>query len=811
MDPKLPEAEVEALLRQTGARALLTTEQILRDLSGEVLHRLAGLGGGIAVLDLARFGDPFPGSEATGRPPGIGRMPDPDDLASILFTSGTTVAPKGVMLTHANFVANVRAVADFLVATPEDRFLSVLPLHHSFEFTCGFLGPLWVGARITYLSAVNSQEILAALRERGVTVLLGVPRLYQLLAQGIEERLAAAGPGARRAARALTRLGAAGGMRARRALHWHVHRALGGRVRLLVSGGAPLDPDLFDRFQAMGFTLCEGYGLTEAAPVVTVNPPERPRRSSVGLPLRNVELRIDQPDGDGVGEIAVRGPNVMRGYLGQPAATAAAIRDGWLHTGDLGRRDAEGYVYITGRLKDVIITAAGKTIYPEDVEALYRDLPGVRESCVLGIPSAGGRGEEVHLVVVPDGTAGASEAMILQSIDERSRAAPSHRRVQRVHFVPGELPKTTTLKVRRGELRRVLEAAARGAAAGPSASPGTGPSTSLGAQAVLALIARLSGVPPGGITPQAHLERDLGFDSLMRVELLAFLSAQRPRPLPEERVAHLRTVEDVLALVPRDGGRGAGRGGPAGATWRQLLEEPAGGPPGAGPLADPPGMFRVTLRGARGLLEGYCRLTGEGREHLPPKGPFLLAANHQSHLDAFAVLVALGERAEEIALVGARDYFFNRTWKRALLPRALPIIPFDREGDFLHGLRVCREAIARGRSLLVFPEGTRSRTGEMQAFKAGVGVLAVELGLPIVPVAIEGTYQALRPGRVLPRRHPVRVTFGPPVLPGPPESGEERTPYERYREVVDRVRRAIEALRRPESRVPSPGSRTRDS
>jgi long-chain acyl-CoA synthetase len=208
-----------------------------------------------------------------------------------------------------------------------------------------------------------------------------------------------------------------------------------------------------------------------------------------------------------------------------------------------------------------------------------------------------------------------------------------------------------------------------------------------------------------------------------------------------------------------------------------------------------PAVFRAAVRAARGVLAGYCGIASAGRDHLPAKGPFLLAANHSSHLDAFAVLVALEDRAGEVSLVGARDYFFDRTWKRLVLSQALPIIPFDREGDFLEGLRLCREAIGQGRSLLIFPEGTRSPSGDLLPFRAGVGVLAVELGLPIIPTAIQGTYQALPKGKVLPSRHPIRVSFGAPVLPGPPDDGDEATAYERYRDVVERVRVAIEALR----------------
>jgi long-chain acyl-CoA synthetase len=280
------------------------------------------------------------------------------------------------------------------------------------------------------------------------------------------------------------------------------------------------------------------------------------------------------------------------------------------------------------------------------------------------------------------------------------------------------------------------------------------------------------------------------------VEILAFLDAQRARPLPEDRITRATTVGDVLALVRRQAGWEAR----ARVSWQRLLAQPAAE---RRPLQrmPRPGMFRGTVRVARGFLGGYCGIASEGLEHLPVKGPFLLAANHTSHLDAFAVLVALGDRAREVSLVGARDYFFNKTWKRLVLPQALHIIPFDREGDFLEGLRLCREVIGQGRSLLIFPEGTRSHTGEMLPFKAGVGVLAVELGLPIIPTAIEGTYQALPKGKALPRRHPIRVTFGAPVLPGPPDGGDEATAYERYRHVVERVRGAIEALRAPAPRI----------
>jgi long-chain acyl-CoA synthetase len=797
LDPKLPEAEVEELLQRTGARALLSTERRVEEMTGPFRERLAAANSEVALLDLAQFGNPFPGCERPARSRGIGATPAPDDLASILFTSGTTVAPKGVMLTHANFLANVRAVAQVLEGSPEDRFLSVLPLHHAFEFTCGFLMPLWFGAAITYLPSPSSAQVLSAMQDRKITVLLGVPRLYQLLAQGIEERIAGAGPLVRNAARLLGRLSAGMGMRARRLAFRSVHRALGGRLRLMISGGAPLDPELFDRFHSMGFVLCEGYGLSETAPVVTVNRPDRPRRGAVGQPLPGVEVRIANPDGDGVGEIVVRGPNLMRGYFGQPALTAAALKDGWLHTGDLGRQEADGSVYITGRLKDVIITPAGKNIHPEEVEGFYRDLPGIRESCVVGMPSPGGAGEEVHLVVVPDEAADIGQAAILEAIDQRSRQAPSHRRVQRVHFVAEDLPKTTTLKVKRGAIRRQLEA---------TASPREGDlaledkgdllqAAGRRERAMLALIARLAGVPVSQLSPQAHLERDLGFDSLMRVEILAFLDGQRARPLPEDRVARLTTVGEALALVRREPGRAAVKDPGGEVTWQRLLAQPAGERRAALRLPNA-GVFQATMRLARALLQRYCGLRRQGLEHVPPKGrPFLLAANHASHLDSFAVLAALGDRAHEVALVGARDYFFNRAWKRLLLPRALPIIPFDREGDFLEGLRLCREAIGQGLSLLIFPEGTRSPTGELQPFKAGVGVLAVELGLPIIPAAIQGTYQALPKGKALPRRRPIRVAFGPPVLPGSPEAADERSPHERYRDAVDRVRAAIEALR----------------
>jgi long-chain acyl-CoA synthetase len=484
LDPQLPAEDVLAIAQRTEARIWL--------LSSAVRERVADVSAKAemhpAILQIDHFcappsdallaakdGDAHVGSGEVSVP-----AQDPGGVASIPFTSGTTLAPKGVPLTHANFLANVRALLDVVHVDRSDEFLSVLPMHHVLGFTANLLLPLAAGATVTHVERLTPKALLDALQATGTTLLIAVPRLFSLLVKGIRVNVEAGPPARRRAfalllglarmARGLARIAPALAPHLRRlraALFCPVHQRFGDRVRLLVSGGAALPPEIFDTLDLLGFCICEGYGLTETAPVLTLDPPERPRAGTVGRPLPGVELRIGDPGVDGVGEVLARGPNVFGGYFEDDEATRRAFSGEWLRTGDHGRLDSDGHLLLSGRADDMIVTGGGKNVYPVEVEWLYRELPHVREMCVLGMPDPGSAGDAVHAVVVLDDTDGGSSPEVRRQEVESalariSRGLPAHQRVRRIHFRDGDLPRTSTLKVRRREVRRVLLQPAEG-------------------------------------------------------------------------------------------------------------------------------------------------------------------------------------------------------------------------------------------------------------------------------------------------------------------------------------------------------------
>ncbi len=393
----------------------------------------------------------------------------PDDLAVLLFTSGTTGQAKGVMLSHHNLLSNVESVARTFEFGAADRFLSILPLHHTFESTGGLLCPLRVGASVCTARGLASRELREDMASSGATLFIGVPLLYEKLMTAIDKGIDDAPLPARWMARSLLAISRAvrqvTGLRLGRTLARPLRRKAGlDRLRMFVTGAAPFAPEVFWRYIDMGWPMLEGYGLTETSPVVCANRPLNPSPGAVGWPMPGVEVRIHDPDPDGDGEIVVRGPNVMLGYWRQPEMTADVLRDGWFYTGDLGHVLPDGRVRITGRLKNMIATAAGKKIYPEEVEVQLMNSPYVLEVVVAGGLDTRGEREEVHAHIFPNlpalvGLAKATgatcddafvETVLKREVEERGEALAPYKRVKRVIVCRCEFPKTTTGKIRRG-------------------------------------------------------------------------------------------------------------------------------------------------------------------------------------------------------------------------------------------------------------------------------------------------------------------------------------------------------------------------
>ncbi|MBM3279944.1 MAG: AMP-binding protein [Candidatus Handelsmanbacteria bacterium] len=747
LDPQTRPAELWALARFAQARAVIAVAPVWKGLAEGQID-------GIPGLDLEQGGAPF-GSAPAALPSGPWSPPevDPEAPASILFTTGTAVAPRGVMLSHRSLIADLLSLAEVQRLYETDQMLSLLPLHHGLEFTGGLLMSLWAGATTTYLEHLNSREILNTLRATHTTAILTVPRLLKILADRVLRLEEGEGAGSLRS------------------------------LRLVVCGGAPLEPELFDLYeQRLGLTIHEGYGLTEAGPIVSVNPPGRARRGSVGQVLPGVEVDIADPDGKGEGQLLVRGPNLMSGYLDQPDLSAEVLRESWLHTGDLGRLDAEGYLYLTGRSKDLIVTGAGKNVYPEEVEALYRELPHVAELGVVGVRSARTLSEEVHGVAVLEiGSAGPAEEAIKQRAYQIAAGLPSYQRLQRLHLCRRPLPRREDGEIDRGALAAQLQGERLQVSERVDLPPWE--------RQLYRQLSRLTGLTTGEVIAHLQVPLDALIDSLMAVELSALLEGWAGKPM-EGVVRPHRTLGEVVELLRPDLESRDWQEEETPPFWTRVVGQ-AGAPPGPG-ASLLQGLFWLSVGP---LLRRYLSLDCQGLEHLPQAGPYLIAANHLSHLDAPCLLLALKGRASGLSLAVPRGFGAQAgSWAR-LSHALLNAVPVDRREGFVNSLGRLRQALGPRRPLLVFPEGSRSIGGRLQPFKTGIGLLAFELGAPVVPVHIRGTYEALPKGNHRPQRQPVRLRFGPPleIAPYAARRGALGS-YEVYREIAEELHRRIEAL-----------------
>jgi long-chain acyl-CoA synthetase len=708
-----------------------------------------------AVVALSEL--PFDGARACAR----GR-PAAADLAEIVFTSGTTGSPKGVMLTHANVVANVRSARAALQPRADFRLLSLLPPSHMFEQTAGLYLPLHVGASVHFVTSRQPPVILNALRGHRVTAMTVVPQLLALLLEGIKSEVRRRGAEGqwRRANSVAGRLP----FPLRRLLFRSVHRGLGGALELLVSGGAPLPDDLAAAWERLGVTVLEGYGATECAPSIATNTRTARRPGTVGRAVPGVEVRVSDD-----GELLVRGPNLSPGYWHDEEATRGAFTDdGWFRTGDVGAVDEDGFIRLGGRLNDVIVLASGLKVYPEDVEEELLREGAFADCAVVGTPGPGGA-PRVHAVVVPaDGGEGARERAAAGVRATNRRLAPHQRVAEFTSWENGELPRTGLRKLRRHE---VLAALAGEPRAETAIAPPRAPAEDREAR-VLAVVGALAD-PPRAVDPGCDLALDLGLDSLARVELAVQLESELGISLEDGDLACASSVGDLLALVEPGGTAASPR-----ATFPDWA------------LAAPARLARAALQAVL-LLPAHALVCTpfrvEGRDQLPPTdSPVLLVANHASHLDTPSILRALPRaRRTRVAVAAAADYFFRTRTLRAATPLVLNGFPFSREGAVRSSLEHCGELVDRGWSVLVYPEGTRSLNGELQPFRAGGGLLATGLRVPVVPVAVEGSFALLPKGRRLPRRGPVTVRFGRPV---------QLDPFEDHTRAAQRLECEVAAL-----------------
>lgn len=790
LDFQLTEGEVFNLLQDSESKAVFASKAFLPPLQN-VKNGLPSLKA-IISLDNDIPGDPFSfkemGQSGEAWPSREGPKLHSDDIASILYTSGTTGKPKGVMLSHGNFLANALSISSLNLISYEDNVLSLLPLHHSYPFTVTFLVPLLSGARITYLHTLKPTELLQAMQETGVTALVGVPQLFYMLHKGIFDRVKAQPKPVQGLFKILLETSGLArrhlGLNLGKTFFRKVHRGFGPSFRFLVSGGARLEPAVAEDFVKLGLTILEGYGLTETSPVISLNPIERPKLGSVGLPIPGVEVRILDPDGQGVGEIAAKGPNVMKGYYRDPEGTSEAFREGCLLTGDLGYLDRDGYLFITGRQKEVIVLSSGKNIYPEELEAHYLKSPYIKEICVLAIPDPKSeRALSLQAVIVPDfdylkakGIANSQEALRWE-MARLSHELPGYKRTKGYRIVKGPLPRT-----RLGKLQRhlIAESYFVPGKVKEEALPEIEPSgedleileTDVG-QRIVSYLYQVSG-KARPVKLDDNLELDLGIDSFGRVQLLVALEEMTGIDLPESITAEAFTVRELLLRVLESLGREIREKGPARApalgagstAWREVLR--AGLPEDLVQMIElePGRITKAVALSLRGLLRliftVLFRLKVSGVKNLPLKGPYILTPNHMSYVDAFLIAASMPEKlASQLFFLGFQEYFKRPPISK--LVKMLQVIPIDADLYLYKALQASAHVLQKEKVLCVFPEGGRSFDGEVQRFKKGVALLAKELDVPVVPVLINGSFEVLPRGARWPRLHPLKVVFGEPI------------------------------------------------
>lgn len=718
----------------------------------------------------------------------------PQSVASLIFTSGTTGRPKGVMLSHRNLTSMVSMLSSVFDMDTSDGVLSVLPLHHTFEFSTGFLTPLSRGAQITYLDELNSENLAQAIKNGHVTGMVGVPALWELLHRRIKNRLHERSKLIGDTADLLMKFNA--WLRDKTPLNlgqlffYPIHEGMGGRVRYFISGGSALNDKIQRDFQGLGFTILEGYGLTEASPVLTVTRPDnRMLAGTVGRPLPGVQIDIKNPDASGVGEVIARGPNVMLGYFGNEEATREALVDRWLYTGDLGRLDDDGNLYLVGRSKDIIVDTNGKNVYPDEVEDVYQDSPYIKELSVFGLPD--GIGEKVACIVVPDReydiavSAAELRAKIEEHFREVSARLPYYKRVKVLHFSDEELPRTATRKVKRREVLQMVQQME----AGRSGQVGLEREEVTGDAAWLAdIVASVSSRSVSEISMHTRLG-DLGFDSLMFVELAAAIESAGGSLKAPDRLNEVQDVGELLSVVDRVAPASRRE------TTRLRLElekdEEIHVPETVRFVGN-----KVVEIAQRTLYERILRTKYEGHTNIPYHTNFIVAANHQSHLDMGLVKMALGDAGEGLVALAAADYFFDTKYKRAYMENFTNLVPMERSGSLRQSLRHARSFLDRGYNALIFPEGTRSLSGKMADFKPVIGYLALAARVGILPIYLEGTYDAYPKGATLLKSRNVGARVGRLLSIEELEQMTDGLPRaEAYRLISERVRHEVVNLR----------------
>ncbi len=710
----------------------------------------ASIPGGVPAVLLQEFKIPTSrkGSEKWGTPlssiPSVGR----DDTLQIVFTSGTTAEPKGVVITHGNVLANIdpleRAMQPYLKYerwVHPVRFLNLLPLSHVFGQFLGMFLPPILGGTVIFQEELKPSEIMSTIRRERVSVLVSVPRVLQSLKQKVERDLEDRGK--IESFRRRFRTSEGKHFLRRWWIFRDVRRQFGWKFWAFICGGAALDAETEQFWDRLGYAAIQGYGLTETTSLISVNHPFRLGKGSIGkvLPGRDVKLAED-------GEILIRGGGVASRYWGADGAHGVADEQGWYHTGDVGALDEAGNLYFKGRKKEVIVTPAGLNIYPEDLEAALRRQPEVKDCAVVGI-ERGGNAEPCAVVILR------GDAKLEEVVGRANQSLAEFQRMRMwVRWPQEDFPRTSTQKPRRNVIaefaaKQILQGAEREAA---NDNP------------IAEMIGCITGRTPAAQNAGAKLDSDLGLSSLDRVELISALEDRYQVDLSETNFSAARTVGDVEKML---------RG-----EVKQRVEFHYPGWVLRWPVTWKRWLAQYLLMMPAVMVLGRPRI--EGRENLRGwNGPLLVVCNHIADVDFAFVQAALparlrsrmaiatrGEALEALHSPAAGRGLFGRIYDRmkwVLGVSLLNLFPLPREAGFRQSFAYAGCAVDRGYSVLVFPEGRHTEDGKMNPFRAGIGLLAKNLDIPVLPMRIVGLFEVKQAGRRFARPREIVVRIGRPM------------------------------------------------
>lgn len=652
-----------------------------------------------------------------------------DQVAVMLYTSGTTGNPKGVMLTYDNLMSNIEAIKDIKLVNSYDSVLAMLPFHHVLPLSLTILMPLHFGCLMVILEELSSEAIKRNLQKYKLSIVIGVPRIWEMFHKGIMGKIKE-----KKITEKLFEIcKRIGNKKLSSIVFKKVGDTLGGNIKYIVSGGAKLEKEIADDFKVLGFDVLEGYGLTETSPIIAFNRPNNIKTGTVGETLPGVEVKIEKD-----GELIVKGRNVMKGYFNKPEATKEAIdENGWFHTGDLAEFDGD-HIRIIGRKKEMIVLSNGKNINPSDVESEILKATDLIEE--IGVTEF-----DNHLVAIvyPNfkkmeerKISNAKEAIKWEVIDKYNVTAPKYRKILDIVIVKEELPKTKLGKIRRFLLKDILEGKEVGVS-NKTSEKKVSQSKEINSIEFKEIEKFIKSLRDEDVIPESHLEIDLGLDSLDLVELITFVETTFGIQMNEEDFIRVKTVEDLCVFIREQNGIFEKKD----VNWKSILDEKVD-------MELPKsGIVLLQKKILKLFFSKYIKLK-KNTEKLQEKAPAIYVGNHQSMLDAFAFGQVMPDEMLKNTYFIAIDIHFKGIKK--YLANNGNIILININSNLKETLKVAAKVLKDGKNLVIFPEGARTRDGELQEFKKTFAILSKELEIPVVPFAIKGAYDLMPYGKKFP-------------------------------------------------------------